>query len=340
MNYVIFRGYFMGQSYYFFQSGRLSRKDNTIEFRNHSQDKRSIPVERVREIYMFGEIDFNSKFMNFIAQNKICVHWFNYYGFYSGSFYPRESLVSGRLLIKQVQHYQDPNKRLELAKKFVEGASYNIYRNIRYYNQRGKKLNTFLSTINGLRKKIEQCQEIRELMGIEGNIRKQYYRAWNTIIDQNIEFRKRVKRPPNNIINTLLSYVNSLVYTRVLSQIYRTQLNPTISYLHEPGERRFSLCLDIAEIFKPILGDRLIFSLLNRRQITPESFEKGLNFLYMKENTVKLITKEFDMRTRQTIKHKKLGREVSYNHLIRLEAYKLIKHLTGEQQYEPFKMWW
>lgn len=330
----------MGQSYYFFQNGRLRRKDNTIEFTNSNGDKRSIPVERVRDVYIFGELELNSKLLNFLAQNKISAHWFNYYGFYSGSFYPRESLVSGRLLIKQVQHYKETNKRLKLAKSFVEGASYNIYRNIRYYNQRGKDLNVYLSNINGLRKNIEQCETVRELMGIEGNIRKQYYRAWNTIIDQNIEFKKRVKRPPDNIINTLLSYINSLVYTRVLSQIYRTQLNPTISYLHEPGEKRFSLCLDIAEIFKPILGDRLIFSLLNKRQITPDSFERDLNFLYMKENTVKLITKEFDVRTRKTIKHKKLGRNVSYNHLIRLEAYKLIKHLTGEQEYEPFKMWW
>ena len=330
----------MGQSYYFFQNGRLRRKDNTIEFTNSNGDKRSIPVERVRDVYIFGELELNSKLLNFLAQNKISAHWFNYYGFYSGSFYPRESLVSGRLLIKQVQHYKETNKRLKLAKSFVEGASYNIYRNIRYYNQRGKDLNVYLSNINGLRKNIEQCETVRELMGIEGNIRKQYYRAWNTIIDQNIEFKKRVKRPPDNIINTLLSYINSLVYTRVLSQIYRTQLNPTISYLHEPGEKRFSLCLDIAEIFKPILGDRLIFSLLNKRQITSDSFERDLNFLYMKENTVKLITKEFDVRTRKTIKHKKLGRNVSYNHLIRLEAYKLIKHLTGEQEYEPFKMWW
>ena len=55
------------------------------------------------------------------------------------------------------------------------------------------------------------------------------------------------------------------MYTRVLSEIYKTQLNPTISYLHEPSERRFSLCLDIAEIFKPIIADRLIFSMLNKK---------------------------------------------------------------------------
>ena len=80
-------------------------------------------------------------------------------------------------------------------------------------------------------------------MGIEGNIRKSYYSAWNIIVDQEINFDKRVIHPPDNMINSLISFVNSLIYSKVLSEIYKTQLNPTISYLHEPGVRRFSLCL-------------------------------------------------------------------------------------------------
>lgn len=84
--------------------------------------------------------------------------------------------------------------------------------------------------------------------------------------------------PPDNMINSLISFVNTLIYTKVLSEIYHTQLNPTISYLHEPGVRRFSLSLDIAEVFKPLIGDRVIFSLLNRKQITEDSFTKELNF--------------------------------------------------------------
>ena len=178
-------------------------------------------------------------------------------------------------------------------------------------------------------------------MGIEGNIRKVYYSCWNNIINQDIEFEKRVKNPPDNAINSLISYVNTIIYTRVLSEIYKTQLNPTISYLHEPSERRFSLCLDIAEIFKPILGDRLIFSMLNKKQITEKDFEKGLNFLYIKEKARKEITKEIDKRLQTTIKHKTLGREVTYEYLIRLEIYKLIKYLLGDEEiYEGFKMWW
>lgn len=209
-----------------------------------------------------------------------------------------------------------------------------------YYQNRGKELKSQIKEIEFLRKQIFICKNVQELMGIEGNIRKNYYEAWNMIINQDIAFEKRVKNPPDNAINSLISYVNTMIYTRVLSEIYKTQLNPTISYLHEPSERRFSLCLDIAEIFKPLIGDRLIFSMLNRKQITENDFEEGLNFLYIKEEARKQITKELDVKLQTTIKHKKLDREVSYEYLIRLEIYKLIKCLLEDIPYEGFKIWW
>ena len=126
----------------------------------------------------------------------------------------------------------------------------------------------------------------------------------------------------------------------MLSEIYHTQLNPTISYLHEPGARRFSLCLDHSEVFKPLIGDRLIFSLLNRKQITEDSFTKELNFLHLKKEASATITRELEERLKKTIMHRELGRQVSYQYLMRLEAYKLIKHLIGEKEYEGFKIWW
>ena len=138
----------------------------------------------------------------------------------------------------------------------------------------------------------------------------------------------------------MISFVNSMIYAKILSEIYHTQLNPTISYLHEPGVRRFSLCLDVSEVFKPLIGDRLIFSLLNRKQITEDSFTKELNFLHLKKEASALIARELEERLKKTIMHKELGRQVSYQYLIRLEAYKLIKHLIGEKEYDGFKIWW
>ncbi len=330
----------MKQSYYLYKSGRLQRKDNTLEIVYKDNTKKSIPVERVDDIYVMTEFDFNTNLLNFLSQFGISIHFFNYYGFYTGTYYSKESLVSGKLLIKQVEHYNDKEKRLNIAKAFIEAASYNIYRNLTYYNNRGKNLKDYMAEIDYLRKQIKLCKNVPELMGIEGNIRKVYYDSWNIIINQDIAFEKRVKNPPDNAINSLISYVNTIIYTRVLSEIYKTQLNPTISYLHEPSERRFSLCLDIAEIFKPIIADRLIFSMLNKRQITEKDFEEGLNFTYIKEKARKDITREIDLRLQTKIKHKKLEREVSYEYLMRLEVYKLIKHLIEDEEYEGFKMWW
>lgn len=330
----------MGQSFYVYNNGDLRRKDNTLQFTNAEGEKKDIPIERIDDIYVMAEMTFNSTFLSYLSQYGITMHFFNYYNYYTGSFYPKEKLLAGQLLVKQVEHYADHGRRMVLARKFIEAAADNIYRNLRYYNGRGKDVSGYMSEVNDLRKKIPGTESVEELMGIEGNIRKQYYAAWNVIIDQEIHFGKRVMHPPDNMINSLISFVNSMIYAKILSEIYHTQLNPTISYLHEPGVRRFSLCLDVSEVFKPLIGDRLIFSLLNRKQITEDSFTKELNFLHLKKEASALISRELEERLKKTIMHKELGRQVSYQYLIRLEAYKLIKHLIGEKEYDGFKIWW
>lgn len=330
----------MKRSLYVYNNGDLKRKDNTLQFTSYEGEKRDIPIERINDIYVMSEMTFNTAFINYISQYGIPIHFFNYYNFYTGSYYPKKSLLAGQLLVKQVEHYTDYEKRIEIARKFINAAADNIYRNLRYYNSRGKELSEFMNEVDHLRKKIPKAKAVDELMGIEGNIRRYYYTAWNEIVNQEIQFEKRVMHPPDNMINSLISFVNSLIYSKTLSEIYHTQLNPTISYLHEPGARRYSLCLDLSEVFKPLIGDRLIFSLLNRKQITEDSFTKELNFLHLKKEASKLIVTEFEDRLKTTIMHKELGKKVSYQYLMRLEAYKLIKHLIGEKEYEGFKIWW
>lgn len=333
-------GVVMKRPYYIFKNGELKRKDNSLIMITENEESKYIPVEDVDTIYIFGEMTLNTKLINFLSQKGIELHFFNYYGFYTGSFYPKEQLNSGMLLVKQVEYYTDKEKRLKIAKEILKAASYNIHRNLRYYNERGRDFKDDIEKMSLLRDKLEYQKGISELMGIEGNIREMYYSCFNKIVDQEINFEKRVKRPPDNMINSLLSFINTLVYTTTLSEIYHTQLSPLISYLHEPGTRRFSLSLDVAEIFKPLIGERLIFSLLNKNQITEDDFVKDLNYLYIKENARKMILKEYDERIKKTIKHRTLNKDVSYRYLIRLEMYKLVKHLLGEKEYEGFKIWW
>ncbi|WP_047396221.1 type I-B CRISPR-associated endonuclease Cas1b [Cetobacterium sp. ZOR0034] len=330
----------MSESYYLFSNGTLSRKDNVFRLKTPTGEFKDLKIEVARDIYVFGELTLNTKCLNYMGQLNIPTHFFNYYGFYTGSFYPKETKVSGALLVKQVEALLDENKKMMLAQEFIVGGAHNILRNLKYYNNRDKDLSETISNIEFLVKEIKKTKSVQELMGIEGNIRKLYYDSWNKIFNKEVEFEKRVKRPPDNMVNCLISFINTLVYTATLSEIYKTQLNPTISYLHVPGEKRFSLCLDISEIFKPLISDRMIFSLINKNIITEDDFDKESNFCYLKPKAKMKILKEFDERMKTTIKHRDLNRNTSYRHLLRLECYKLIKTIVEDVQYNSFKMWW
>jgi len=334
----------MKKTYYLFNPGKLSRKDNTLKFtpvdeNGEEGQPRYLPVEGVEELYVFGALDANSSMYNFLGKNQVCAHFFDYYENYTGSFMPRDGLLSGKLLVKQVEHFTGRKKRIEIARKFVEGAAFNMTKNLKYYQNRGKETAPLIEAISQLSSKIDETDEVDALMGIEGNIRINYYEAFNLIIND-FEMGGRSKQPPANEVNALISFGNMMCYSQCLRAIHQTQLNPTISYLHSPGERRYSLALDLAEIFKPILVDRLIFSMLNRKELKADDFDHKLNRIMLKEKGKKVFVSGFEKRLSETIQHRKLGRSISYKYLIRLECYKLIKHIMGIEPYKPFKMWW
>ncbi|MHA1835727.1 MAG: type I-B CRISPR-associated endonuclease Cas1b [Candidatus Odinarchaeia archaeon] len=329
----------MSRNYYIISGGRLKRKENTIYFENKNE-KRAIPINDIYSIYVYGEIELNTKLLNYLTQKKIPIHFFNYYGYYSGSYYPREYLNSGFLLVNQVKHYIDDNKRMTIAKEIVHASTYNIIKNLKYYEKHNKQVSEQINEIQKCSTLIDKTCKITELMSIEGKIRQIYYSSFNNILRSGFQLQKRVKRPPDNMVNCLISFGNSMLYATTLSEIYNTQLNPTISYLHEPGERRFSLSLDLSEVFKPLIVDKTIFSLINNRKIKSKHFLKELNYCYLNKKGREIFITEYENKLKTTIMHKKLKRKTSYQRLIRLECYKLIKHLLNEKKYDAFKIWW
>ncbi len=338
----------MKKTYYLFNPGTMERKDNTLKFTPVEYDEngneregkpRYIPIEDVSEFYVFGSLRANSALYNFLGQKDIAVHFFDYYENYTGSFMPRDGLLSGKMILAQTAAYQNKRKRIELARKFVEGASFNMVKNLRYYNNRGKDLEELIIKIGQYTDALPQADDVAEIMGLEGNIRQIYYEGFDLIIND-FSMEGRSKQPPQNEINALISFGNMMCYSQCLRAIHQTQLNPTISYLHTPGERRYSLSLDISEIFKPILVDRVIFRLLNKREIQAKHFNSKLNKCLLNPNGTKIFVQAFEEKLNETIKHRSLKRNVSYKHLIKLECYKLSKHLLGLEEYKPFKMYW
>jgi len=335
----------MKKTYYLFNPGRMSRKDNTLKFIPVSETGKEappkfLPIEGVEHLYIFGSVDTNSALFNFLGKQKVSCHFFDYYEHYTGSFFPKDYLLAGKMQVAQTKAYLQKKKRVYIAQQFIKGASFNMLKNLRYYQKRDRALAKQISAIESYRTSLSEVGEVSELMGLEGNCRQTYYEAFEPILP-GWEMKSRSKQPPSNEINALISFGNMMCYTLCLDQIYHTQLNPTISFLHEPGYRRYSLALDLAEIFKPILVDRTIFRLINKRELKRQHFETKLNGCFLKDTGRKIFIRAFDERLKETIHHRSLQKKVSYKRLVRLECYKLAKYLLNiEKSYEPFQIWW
>ncbi|HHG74390.1 MAG TPA: type I-B CRISPR-associated endonuclease Cas1 [Persephonella sp.] len=328
----------MKKPIYIFNDGQLKRKDNTLIFIKEDQ-KKNIPVNAVSEIHIFGEIDLNKRVLEFLTKNKIPIFFYNHYGYYIGSFYPREYLNSGLIILKQAEFYLNKDERLYLAKSFVEGAVLNLLKNLNYYKRSKEEyIKPYIEEIEQKLKEIKDKEDIPSLMALEGEIRKKYYEAFNVVLNiGDFYFDKRTKQPPENPLNALISFGNSLLYTVVLAQIYRTHLDPRIGFLHQTNQRSFSLNLDIAEVFKPVIVDRVIFSLINKKQIQLKHFDQDIDFVYLNDKGKQIFIKSFEEKLNTTLKYRNLGK-VSYRKLIRLECYKIYKHLFRESVYRPFLM--
>lgn len=334
----------MKTTYYIFSPGRISRKDNSIFFsrideETQEEKHRFLPIENTKNLYCFGHLDINSELLTFLGKKGVSFHFFDFYEHYSGSFIPPQNIISGSSIIQQSSFYQDNQQRLWLAKRFVMGAAKNMYKNLKYYLRRGKDTAESISKILELYSKIKITSRVQELLGIEGNIRIAYYASFNSIL-KDFTLEHRTKYPPKDEINTLISFLNMMCYTLCIDMLHQTPLNTTISYLHEPSDRRHSLALDIAEIFKPILVDRLIFTLINKKIIQKDDFQSIDNRVIIKPKAKKKIIKHWDEKLKETFLHRDLNQQISYRTLVLKECQKLHKHILKETPYKPFEAWW
>jgi len=330
----------MDRNYHVFSDGRIERQNDTVRLVTEDGEKKFLPIENAEAIFLHGQIDYNTRLVSFLNDHGTAMHVFGWNDYYAGSIMPERGQTSGETLVEQVRAYDEPGHRQRLAAKFVEGSIHNMRANVAYYDNRDHDFEGVLSDLDGCTNRIPEMVDVEELMGVEATARRAYYSTFDDILPDGFMFEGRQYNPPNNRVNSLISFANSLVYANVVSGIRSTALDPAVSFLHEPGERRYSLALDIADLFKPLLADRIVFRVVNRQQLGGDDFETDLNSCLLSESGRETFTKEFEETLEETIEHPELKRKVSYQYLLRLEAYKLKKHLLTGEEYVPFKRWW
>lgn len=332
----------MKNSVYVVSHGQLKRENNTICHVVKDQ-KSFLPVENTGDIYILGEVTLTRSFLALCGRRGISVHMFGYYGDYLGSFGPASVRKDGTTFIKQAQTYLDPHKRLELAKQFIRGSILNMLSVVQYYSRKRITVDEVISNMCCALSQVDTAMSINSLMAVEGRARNYYYKSFNRIIHgSGFEFKGRSRRPPEDPLNALISFLNCLCYCRVLSCIFHSHLDPRISFLHETNQRRNSLNLDVADVVKPFLVDRLILKLINKKMIHLSDFKERNKGTFLTRNKAKQVLRYWDEKLGSGPPGGSDGNErwSSYQEVIRKEIIKIEKHIQGESSYRPVLIRW
>ncbi|MEV3044833.1 type I-B CRISPR-associated endonuclease Cas1b [Paenibacillus larvae] len=316
--------------------GTLGREDNSLTFRSEKGIVH-LPIHGLKELYLLNEISLNSKLFSFLSMAGITVHFFDYYGHFRGTFYPKEARVSGKVKLLQAKACLE--RRMPIAISLVYAIASNIHEVLYHYYKHGnKEIKPYLDWLKkDVPHLLEKIQDIPRLLSLEGEIWRRFFETFKTFLPDDFRMSKRVKRPPDNPLNALISFGNTILYTKTISQIYHTHLDQTISFLHETSDRRFSLSLDLSEPFKPLIVYRTIFEVVNNRRIqVGKHFEKKYNYCILNEAGRDVFISALEERMQQVFEHKTLKRKLSYLTAIKYDAYKLKKHIVEGTPFMPF----
>ncbi len=326
----------MREDLYINKPGLLKRNGNTLKL--ESKDfSRFYPIENINSIHIFSEVTMNSKLMRFLGNKMIPIYFYSYYGTNVGKFIPKKNHFSGKLFLKQAGFYKS-FERIEIAKEIVKSTILNEG----YLLKKNKiEIGDKLSKIIG---EIEKCRKVDTLRAYEGNFKKFYLKKINSLIRKSeFKFKGREKNPPTDLFNSLLSLGNTLLYNVVLTEILKTKISPFISYVHEPSDNGYTLQLDLADIFKPLLVDALILNLINTGTIKKDNFEtiekRGIQTYRLNKEGLRIFINYFYQGTRFRFFCKKKRNYFSVRYFIRLDVYKIIEYLEKKIHKLNFFNW-
>lgn len=325
--------------YHLIGDGILTKKDGAVLFENEER-KQYIPAEVTDTLNVYGNVTFGSSFFLFANEKNLTVNFFDRYGVFKGSFNSNYTSHSINTSLCQLFCWQDEARRLSLAKEIIMAGIHNLRVNICYYNRRSSNdiFATVLQELSLHLKQMKSASSINELMMIEARARASYFSAYNAILAGNdFTFTSRTRRPPQDEINALISFGNMYLYRLIAQGIHKTSLDIRISFLHSPLRRKESLHLDVAEIFKPFLIDRTIFSLINKHVLSEEDhFEKRDGGIMLNKDGKDVYLTHLDKKMQKSICYQ--GISMTYRQLIRIELFKLISHFQDNTPYKAYRI--
>ena len=324
--------------------------------------KERVPLIKVDDVVVMGEVTLTAPALHMLLDRDIEITFLSHYGQFKGRLSPSFS-KNAILRMAQYRAHLDMFRRCELARRFVIGKLSNQRQRLQRYNraQSDPEVSRVIDQLADLIQNLAalpldlpniaqplatgdnrvEGTPLETILGIEGAGSAAYFRCFGKLISDGEvwPFDQRIKRPPTDPVNSLLSFGYSLLTTQVASAVQLVGFDHYVGYLHSSFYGRPSLALDLMEEFRPVIVDSVVLTMLNNRMLTQDDFVVELGAYRLKDERRKVFFTKFEERLNEEITHPVFGYQTTYRRCIELQARLLAKLLTGEiEAYPPFHL--
>jgi CRISPR-associated protein Cas1 len=328
------------------QGAYLRLDHDTLQVEIEKQKALQVPLHHLGGITIFGNVLLSPFLIHRCAEDGRSLVWLTEHGRFKGRL---SGHTTGNVLLRRAQHdaLTQPAKTLNISRYIVAGKLQNA-RNILMRSAREASTDqdrTALSQAAEIHadsiRNAEKATDLEKLRGIEGYAAKAYFGAFTAMVRQNrsvFAFTERSRRPPKDPINALLSFVYTLLVSECVAACEGVGLDPQMGYLHTLRPGRPALALDLMEELRAPLADRLVLTLINRQQITPNDFiDRPGGAIYLTKEGRTTVLTAYQKRKQEALFHSVIDTKVPLGLLCHTQARLLARHLRGDiPTYPPF----
>ena len=314
-----------------------------------------VPLIKIDQVVVQGNATLTAPAIAALMEQRADVCFLSYHGRFKGHLSPVFG-KNARLRIEQHRAHNDPARVLDLARQFVCGKLRNM-RTLLLRSNRKLEDPAVASAAASLKRVIAKAEAVHydgippraedpqagtawgSLLGLEGAGTAAYFGVFGGLLRNEWTFERRVRRPPTDPVNALLSYGYTLLTAKMESAISVVGLDPYVGYLHSSQYGKPALALDLVEEFRPIIVDSVVLTLLNNAMLKPADFEEMLGAYRLKDGGRRTFLRTFEERLSTEIRHPTFGYRATYHRCLELQVRLLAKALTGEiPAYPCFKV--
>ncbi len=324
------------------QGAYLHKERETLVIEVEKEKVMQVPIHAIQAIYCFGNVMVSPFLMGFCGENGVHLAFFTEYGRFLGRLQGKQS---GNILLRQAQYkvaemQPEPIARNIIAAKISNSRAV-LYRRLRNHGD-NEAVEQAIKQLHSSLRRLERMESLDQIRGIEGEAAATYFGVFNQLIQPSVQadfqFNGRNRRPPRDPINALLSFLYSVVGNDISAALQGVGLDPQMGFLHQTRPGRDSLAQDVLEEFRAWWVDRLVLSLINRKQLKAKDFIiEASGAITLKDDARKVVLVALQNRKQETIKHPFLNEDVPIGLLPHVQALLLARHLRGDlAEYPPF----